>query len=541
MKTKKLILLLSLSTILLILPWYESFSGLFILFAFVPLLMVEDYYYQNRERYRARRMFLLTSPVIFFWNIACIWWVWNASPLGPVAATLAATFVQSGLIWLFHITRRQLGTGTGYFALLVLWTWWDFFYFHSEASFPWLTLGHAFANDTALIQWYEYTGVVGGSAWVMLCNIMFYRLVKTIIHSKQERKKKIVVNSSTAVISLIVPIIISLSMYYNHEEKGKDVDVVVIQPNIDPYGEKFDGLSPSEQVNIMLRLADKVADQDVDFFVGPETALQGGLWENRIQEMRVVEMMRDYMKKYPDAEFIVGADSYYKFKDGEPTTPTTRTHKHSGYKYEAYNSAFHINHRGVMEIYHKSKLVIGVEMLPYPEYIKFFTEWSVDLGGTAGGLGSQENREVFYNRDSTVGVAPVICYESVYGEFLNEYIKEGASLIFVVTNDGWWGNTPGYRQHLSFSRLRAIETRRSIARSANTGITCFINQRGDVLQATNYWEPDVIRGTIKANEETTFYVRNGDYIGRTAGFFTIITLLWVLVRMIMRRQGKTSA
>jgi apolipoprotein N-acyltransferase len=142
---------------------------------------------------------------------------------------------------------------------------------------------------------------------------------------------------------------------------------------------------------------------------------------------------------------------------------------------------------------------------------------------------------VFARSQDNLKVAPVICFESVFGEYLNDYILNGANLIFVITNDGWWGNSPGHRQHLTFSQIRAIETRRSIARSANTGISAFISQRGEIQQPTRYWEPAVIRQQINANTEITTYVRYGDYIARLSIFVTIGLILITFVRRIMKK------
>jgi apolipoprotein N-acyltransferase len=136
-------------------------------------------------------------------------------------------------------------------------------------------------------------------------------------------------------------------------------------------------------------------------------------------------------------------------------------------------------------------------------------------------------------------VAAVICYESIYGEFIGRFVRNGAELIFVITNDGWWGDTPGHRQHFSFSRLRAVETRRSIARSANTGISAFINQRGDVLQESEYWVPAVLKQSMNANSNITFYSMNGDYLARIASFISVMLLL---IAISMRlRNGKRYA
>jgi apolipoprotein N-acyltransferase len=171
--------------------------------------------------------------------------------------------------------------------------------------------------------------------------------------------------------------------------------------------------------------------------------------------------------------------------------------------------------------------VNGVEKIPFMKYLGFLREIFIDLGGASGSLGSQDEASVFVSHDGTK-IAPVICYESVFGEYLTSYIKKGAGLIFIITNDGWWKNTPGYKQHISFARLRAIETRRSIARSANTGISCFINQRGDIIQPTAWWTATAIKGQLNVNDEMSFYVKYGDFIARISLFISIMLVLYLI-------------
>jgi len=192
-----------------------------------------------------------------------------------------------------------------------------------------------------------------------------------------------------------------------------------------------------------------------------------------------------------------------------------------------------------VQIYHKSRLVTGVEKIPYSEYLSFLNSLAVDLGGSTGTLGSQKDRTPFTSKKNNIKIAPVICYESLFGEFVSEYVKNGANLIFVITNDGWWGDTPGYKHHLTYSSLRAIETRRSIARYTNTVISCFINQRGDILQATKWWEKAVIKGQLNANDKITFYVAFGYYIGRISAFITVLLLLYRLSISFSRKYSKS--
>jgi len=137
-------------------------------------------------------------------------------------------------------------------------------------------------------------------------------------------------------------------------------------------------------------------------------------------------------------------------------------------------------------------------------------------------------------------IGTAICYESAYGEFFAGFVKEGAGIMCVITNDGWWGNTAGHRQHKSFSSLRAVETRRCIARSANTGISCFVNQRGDILQATEWWKKDVIRATVNANDTLTFYTRYGDFLARMSLVISGILIVVFFMLGLMNLSKRSS-
>ena len=177
--------------------------------------------------------------------------------------------------------------------------------------------------------------------------------------------------------------------------------------------------------------------------------------------------------------------------------------------------------------------------MPLQFIFKYFEQFALEMGGTTGSLGFQSTRTVFSSTDSEVKFAPVICYESVYGEYVTEYVKNGANVISVITNDGWWGNSPGHIQHLKLSKLRAIENRRWVVRSANTGISCFISPQGVVSQATEYWVPASIAGTVELNNEFTFYTRFGDYIGRIAMYlaFMLIIYSWLIRFRIIKTSN----
>ena len=181
----------------------------------------------------------------------------------------------------------------------------------------------------------------------------------------------------------------------------------------------------------------------------------------------------------------------------------------------------------------REKLVPGVEVIPFSDALPFLETLSINNGGTTGTLGIEESPQVF--KIDSLTIAPVVCYESIYGEWVAEQCRKGASLIAIITNDGWWKDTPGYKQHLSFSSLRAIENRRSLVRSANTGTSCFVNQRGDILQATNWWEEDAIKGEVHLNKEITFFTQYGNVLGRSFSFAAILILLFTFVKRFKKK------
>lgn len=534
MKKSSRFTLAILSSLLLSLPWFSQFSGLIILVAFVPLLFIEDYIYETRERNKPIILIGYATLTFAIWNILTTYWIHNAAFIGIVAAVIVNTFLMTITFWLFHFTKRKLGQKTGQLALLVYWIGFEHFYLNAEISWPWLNLGNAFAKDIRLIQWYEYTGTLGGTFWIIVVNLLCFNILKSYINSRNIRLVLPKIIFFLAVI--LVPIIISFSIFKNYKEKGENYNIAVLQPNIDPYNDKFGGLSPVEQLNIILSLADSITDETTDYVIGPETALDNSIWINTLEHNYSIQAIKEFVTKNPRVNFILGIDCYKRFMPNEELSVTARYLQRENFYYDAYNSAIQIDTSNYIPIYHKSKLVVGVEKMPYPKLFKLLGNIILDLGGTTGSRATQDYRGTFKHPDSDMRVAPVICYESVYGEYVTDYIKNGANFIFVITNDGWWGNTPGFKQHLTYSSLRAIETRRSVVRSANTGISAFINQRGEILNRTQWWVRDAIKNSMKANNELSFYVKYGDYIGRLAGFLAVFLFLYAIVQHVITKS-----
>jgi apolipoprotein N-acyltransferase len=532
MNTRKLLLLSLLSGLLLTPAWYEWGNGLILAVALIPLLFVEDYLDDHKSEFGSRVFFRYASLTFLVWNIATTWWIVNAALVGVIAAVLINTLMWSLVAWFFHIAKRKLGPQLGYLSLILFWISWEFLYHNAEISWPWLSLGNGFAYNIRLIQWYEYTGIMGGTLWVLVLNVLIFILIKN--YRAGISKQKLLAQSIFILIILLGPITISLVRFKTYVEKPAPKTVVVIQPNIDPY-EKFVSIPSQEQTMVQLTEAARVADGTVDYFVAPETSINNNIWTDQIEMVPDVIMIRHFLTIYPKAAYVPGIQCYKRYLPGEKLSENAREIPGTGTYYESFNAAIQLDSTKNVPVYFKSKLVSGVEKMPYARYLRFLEKLTLKLGGTMRGWGTQNYRGVFFSAGDSTGVSPVICYESVYGEFVAGYVKNGANLLFVITNDGWWGDTPGYHQHAAYSSLRAIETRRSIARSANTGISCLINQRGEVLQKLGWWKRGALKGVLNKNDAMTFYVKNGDYIGRSACYISLLVILLFITRLIVKR------
>ena len=515
-KTYQLYLLSLASGLLLTFGWFPNGLVPLLFIAFVPLLIVEHNVFKNPQHYKILLLFSCSFLTFFTWNVLTTWWVKNASIGGAAMAIICNSLLMTTVFLLFHKVKKRLGEKWGIPIFICFWITFEFFHLDWDLTWPWLNLGNAFADTPNWIQWYEYTGVFGGSLWVLLVNSLVFLSVGA------EAKQKII----GAIAVVFFPIIISVLMIPTIKDPiGKQVNVVIVQPNIDPYNVKFI-VGFQEQLQKMLLMAAEKTDSTTDYLVFPETALTENLWEDQLQQSVSAGILKQFIKQYPKLKIVIGASTAKAYKKGEALSSTAREFTDSDDYYDVYNTALQLDSTNSIQIYHKSRLVPGVEKMPFPFIFKYLENVAIDLGGTTGSLGTQEERSVFVSTDGTMKTAPVICYESIYGEYVSEYVKNGAQFISIITNDGWWGDTPGYQQLLKYGALRAIETRRYVARAANVGVACIINHKGEIQQPTKWSTPAVLKGVVILNDEQTIYTRYGDYIARLAMYLSLFFICY---------------
>jgi apolipoprotein N-acyltransferase len=285
----------------------------------------------------------------------------------------------------------------------------------------------------------------------------------------------------------------------------------------------------------LLTLAKSAISDSTDILVAPETALPS-LWEDSVQlplRNKSLIAIAELLQKYPKVRFIGGAITQRKLDNGEVLSETARQSPDGSYSYDIFNSALMIDQASDLQISHKCILVNGVERMPFQKYFSFIGKYVLDLGGSSGSLGAS-NEPVLFSGNEGVILGPVICFESVFGEYTGKMVKRGANLLVVLTNDGWWKDSPGTWQHFGYSRIRAVETRRSIAHCANTGISGFINQRGDVLKMTAVNTCAALSSPVQLNGEITFFVSHGDYLGKISTLLSVMVLISLMAYRLRR-------
>ena len=527
----RLVLLSLASGLLLSLAWPERGFPALLFIGFIPLLWMEDLISADRVRFNRFSVFFYSYPGFLLWNGLTTWWIVNSTGQGAIMAVMLNAMFMSIILSFFHGMKRRLNNRpAAYLALVCFWIMFEYLHLNWDLNWPWLNLGNGFASYYRWVQWYEYTGTFGGTLWVLVANVLIYSLIRssfTKAKSEERLAKSEIKESSEANPSgvkmrairyvatslfILLPILFSYIRYYTYHEKPCRVNAVIVQPNIDPYSEQY-VLPPLQVVGRIMNLAGSEIDSTTNLLVTPESALQQEMWENNMETFESIGLVRNIIMKYPKLNIIVGGSTYYAFRPGEKIPHTARKFTRENAWYNRYNSAIMVNSYPALQIYHKSKLTPGVEILPSYHGFEWLEKFAIDLGGIVGSLGMDSVRKV-YRVVNMPPVAACICYESIFGEFFAEFVRNGAQVMCIITNDGWWGNTAGHRQHYAFAHLRAIETRRSILRSANTGISAWIDQRGDAHEQTKYWVPAVIRATVNANDRLTFYTRYGDYIAK---------------------------
>ena len=193
-KLMRKIFLATLSGLFLAFSWPEIGIFPLIFFAFIPLFVLES------QTKKGIQVFWHSFLAFFIFNAITTYWIYHATLFGAIAAFLINATLMATAFYLFHKIKKRTNNRIGNVAFVVLWISMEYLHLNWELSWPWLTLGNVFANFPSLVQWYEFTGFLGGSFWVLSLNLLGFRIMQI------EKKRKAILYS---LLILFLPIFIS--------------------------------------------------------------------------------------------------------------------------------------------------------------------------------------------------------------------------------------------------------------------------------------------------------------------------------------------
>ena len=517
MKYRNSFFLSILSGLMLGISW-PTYGFYFLIFiAFTPLIHLIE----SNKNENIFKLTFFSFVTFMVWNIITTHWLYYATLTGMLFAIIVNSILMSLIVLASLSIWKKLSYKLSIIFFISLWICFEKFHLNWDFSWPWLNLGNVFSENIKIIQWYEYTGVFGGTLWVLISNFVSYNLLKKLIN--HENFKSDTINVS---VIILIPIIVSLIIYTNIDVEEEKIKTVIIQPNIDPYNEKFNR-SNDQNLRYLESILNDVKNRN-SLVILPETYFSDGSLISSLNYSTLIEGLKGIRERY-DTEILTGIELYDVFNDSSRVKKYSNRLENNRWL-DLFNASIFISED--IDIYKKSKLVVGIEKMPYKNFLEpLLGTLLIDFGGLSYSRGYQDYRTVFKSNTGTK-VAPIICYESIYGEYVSEYVRNGANLLAIITNDGWWNNTEGHKQHLSYARLRSIETRKNIVRSANTGISAVINYRGEVLKTIGYEQEGLINKNVGMNDKITFYTKYGDYIFRLCLFFIIIISAFYLANLL---------
>lgn len=529
------LLLTLLSSACFIISW-PALGGLpiFVFFAFVPLFYLSQL--ELTQQITLNELKWFTAAAFFTWNLSAVSFLFYLeAPLGirllsvftPVAIN---TLWMTAAMMLFTWALKRSGVGWGSVLFVAAWLSFEWVQLHWPLAFPWLNLGHVFASTINWVQWYAYTGVAGGSLLVLCVNVL---IGIGLFHLRSKRARSMAIG--LLALLLTAPVVYRQFMAQQREEPQRKLAFTAVQPCAGM------GNQTEKNQSAVFRLA--AADQLIDnreaansIVVFPETYLYerpviagpldslrfSGLWVSHIDQSKSVELLREMMGRGQWRGVVAGAFTQQFYGPGSSAPGFARPVPDLSASVVSYNTALLLDSTNVVTRF-KTKLVPGVEFVPFASSFPFLNDLALQVGGVVGTLGS--NPEIRTAQVSGHELGVQICYDSAFGWISRQLANQGGEVLVVITNDSWWGDTPGYKHLLQFAQLRAIEVGMPVVRSANCGVSAVISPRGELVAHVPWGQKGAISAEVEVGRGPTFYTRYGDFIYLVGAAMAVLALL----------------
>lgn len=468
--------------------------------AFIPYYIVLDRRQTLAEINRATYLMgLVISVLTVYWVGG--WTVGKDSFLMIGGAALLFYLPLFFLIpsTLFYLSKKYISSQSAFLLFPLFWVSQEFILNFTDLHFPWLVLGTAVSSLLSFIQIADTIGAFGLSALILYINLSWFLVLKS---DRRKRKKY----AAMAILLLVIPLLYGAVKRESVTSPERTATVGLVQPNLDPY-EKWGTGGLDALMENYFSLADSAISEGASLVVFPETALPVYLLSGFYAEY--AERFYSFVNRH-NVFLLTGMPDILYYHDSSTAPRDAKYNKGREQYYRNFNSVmmFSPDTRDVQR-YGKVKLVPFGERAPFVDIFpvfKEFLQWEVGISGWSPGDGVR----LFQARlkdNHLINIAGVVCFESVFPLFINEFVHDGADIIVVVTNDSWYGNTSGPYQHKEIAVLRAVESGRPVVRAANGGISCIISATGETLKQTRFDERALLVGEVPLNTSTTLYSR----------------------------------
>jgi apolipoprotein N-acyltransferase len=513
--------------------------------AFIPLFYLFAHFGSYNQIAKYSYLFLLV------FHILTVYWTGGytvGKDIWMMTAGAAVIFIHPMLFLPFILAsffvRKRLGLVPGLIAFALFWTSFEYLHSLGEYSFPWLTIGNSQAYDLNRIQIIEYSSIYGLTLLIFAFNILAFLLLwKIAINNWKLRSRSVSVVLILLAVLYFGPVLYGKWIIKKESiESGKTVCVGVIQPNFDPW-DKWGGGSKEKwdsyfyQFNMYIEETKSLARYKPDIIIWPETAIPFHILLPRyLTYLSTLQLLVDTLQ----LPIFTGLPTIEYF-DSLNAPATAQRISGTDIFAESYNSAIFIQPKCMLgPIHKKSILVPFAERIPYAETFRFLIEplkWNVGISSWGKGEDTLTYTLPLNNR-SISKFSGMICYESVYPDYVREFVKRGAEFLVVITNDSWWGNTSGVYQHASFASLRAVETRRWVVQCANGGISMIVDPTGTTRLATSLYSKTRFVSDIYLRSEMTFYVKHGDFVAQLCLTASVMILI---AAVIQKKKAKRNS
>ncbi|WP_457653228.1 apolipoprotein N-acyltransferase [Rhodocaloribacter sp.] len=471
--------------------------------AFVPLLRRwDDAPPGSRMLLEAYLAFLITYAVAFFWPL------FHALPqtvLASITPLLALPLVMALPVGASALVRRRLGRGPGLVALVAFFLVTEGALSRGPFAFPWSLVGHTQAEALRFNQFAEWTGTPGLSLWVLFLNVAAFAVVRP----RASRRLPLV----ALALLLVLPFAFSRWRRASLPPPRGYAAVGLVQPALPPLA--WADVHDAARVDTLLALTEPLFSDAAlrpRLVVWPETALP--VFTDPARRDALHARLQTFVDRH-EAALLTGAVTLAPGGD-------------------AYrNSALLFRPHRPPERYDKVRLVPFAEYVPFSERFPWLRALSAPAGGVSGYRPGVHPR-VLQAGDLTLGV--LICFESIFGNPSRAYVEQGADFLVTITQDGWWGRTPGYRQHFAFTRLRAVETRRAVVQVSVTGVSGLIDAGGAARFEAGWMKRSARTALVPLRSGETFFARHGDLVTPLAAF--VAFLLAAATALEARRAKK---